>query len=171
MKLISEYAGQRIFFKQPSVWKRYYELKVNDEVMGSLQQKGFFGMKWEITIDKTTWELYKKSFWRSSMEIRESGYEMPFAEVIRDGFRGKWLITLPKGERLKIVTHLFRSFSELRNEMEECLVRIKPKASFKDKAEVTIEKKSEIVDKYPWSVVLAYMIIMQLKHQAAHAAH
>jgi hypothetical protein len=170
MKLISEYAVNKLLFVQPSIWKMYHELKANDEVIGTIRQKGLFGMKWEITMGGKTWEIYRKSFWRSAMNVRESGYELPFAEVNKEGFRNKWLIILPKGERLQVIPHLFKGYSELKNELDECLVMIKPRVSFKERADISIEKKSNIVDKYPWSVVLAYMIIIQLKHQAAHAA-
>jgi hypothetical protein len=172
MKLLSEYAGQRILFFQPSVWKRFHELKVNDELYGTFEEKGFFrSIKWNITIDGKKWETYRKGFWRRDVCIREVGYELPFAELNREGLRSKWTLNLPKGEKLSIIPHLFRGNCEIKNEMEECLVRIKPKAAFKDKAEVLIEKKSDIIDKYPWAVVLGYIVMMQLRHQAAHAAH
>lgn len=171
MKLISEYAGQKIWFFQPSVWKRYHELKVNEEVIASMQEKGFFGMKWDVSINGKNWEIYRKSCWRSAMSVREAGYEMPLAELTKEGFRNKWLLNLPQGERLRILPHLFKNFCEIKNEMEEQLIKIKPKAAFKDRAEVTVEKKSDVIDKYPWTVVLAYIIIVQLKHQAAHSAH
>jgi hypothetical protein len=48
-------------------------------------------------------------------------------------------------------------------------VRIKSSASLKEKAEVHIEKRSEAVDKYPWIIILAYIIAVEQKHQAAHA--
>jgi hypothetical protein len=170
MKLLSEYAGENIKFSQPSFFKRFHELRVNDEIIGTVQQQGFFGMRWEVLIQNKKWEIYRPSFWRTVMEIRESGYEMPFASFIREGLRSRGTITLPKGGHLKIVPHLFKGFCEISNESGECLARIKPKFALGDKAEVFIDKKSELLDKYPWLIILAYIITIEQKHQAAHSA-
>ena len=83
MKTISEYIGQRMWFIQPSVWKRFHELRTGEELLGTIQQKGFFGMTWIVEIQNKSWEIYRPSCWRSLIQIRESGYEMPFAEFIK----------------------------------------------------------------------------------------
>ena len=171
MKAISEYFGLRIWFKQPSVFKRFHELRTGEELIGTLHQKGFFGMSWEVSILNKNWEIYKPSFWRTVLEIREAGYEMPLANFQRDGFRSKGTLTLPKGESFTIAPHLFKGFCEITNEHGEIIVRIKLKTALGDKAEVLLEKRSETIDKYPWILMLAYIIAIEQKHQAAHAAH
>ncbi|MCX6169645.1 MAG: hypothetical protein NTX65_09900 [Ignavibacteriales bacterium] len=170
MKQLSEYSGENIKFSQPSFFKRFHELRVNDELIGTLQQRGFFGMRWEVFIQNKNWEIYRPSCWRTALEIRETGYEMPFASFKRDGLRSKGTLSLPKGEQIKIVPHLFKGFCEITNERDECLVKIKPKVAMGDKAEVVIEKKSETLDKYPWLIMLAYIITVEQRHQAAHSA-
>jgi len=171
MKTISEYTGQKILFIQPSVWKRFHELRCGEELLGTIQQKGFFGMRWEISIQNKNWEIYKQSCWRSALHIREAGYEMPMADFLRDGFRSKGTLKLPGGIRLKIAPHLFKGFCEITDEHEEQLVKIKLKRAFNDRAEVTIEKKSELIDKYPWIIILAYIVALEQKHQASRSAH
>lgn len=171
MKLISEYIGERLWFIQPSIWKRIYELRVNEELIGTMQQRGvFLGIKWVVIIQNKTWEIYKPSFWRASLDIREAGYEMPFANFLRDGFRSKGTLNLPKGERIKLIPHLFKGYCEIKNEHDECIIKIKLKAALREKADVLIEKKSELIDKYPWIIMLAYIIAIEQKHQAAHSA-
>lgn len=172
MKLMSEYLGESIFITQTSLFKRNYEIRVNEEFIGSIQQKGFFGMTWEVSILNKKWEVYKPSFWRSALSIREAGYEIPIANYTRDGLRSRGTLALPMGENLKIVPHLFKGFCEIKNEQDDCLAKIIPKKiSMKDKAEVMIIKKSELLDKYPWIIILAYIITVEQRHQAAHSAH
>lgn len=172
MKLMSEYLGENILIAQTSMFKRNYEILVNEELLGSIQQKGFFGMMWEVEIQNKKWEIYKPSFWRSTLAIREAGYEMPIANYTRDGLRSRGTLALPLGKNFKIVPHLFKGFCEINNEHEVCLVKIIPKKiSLKDKAEVVIVKKDELLDKYPWIIILAYIITIEQRHQAAHSAH
>ena len=167
MKLFSEYIGEEIKFVQPSFFKRVHELRAGDELIGSMQQKGLFGMTWYVTILGKNFEIYRPSFWRSEMDIREAGYEMPFAAFKRDGFRSRGTVALPMGTNFKIVPHLFKKFCEITNDREEVLARIKTKIAIGDKAEVTIEKKSEVIDRYPWIVMLAYIVSLEQKRRAS----
>jgi hypothetical protein len=80
------------------------------------------------------------------------------------------VVTLPKGKTLKIEPHFFKGFCEIKNVHEECIARIKPKTALKDKAEVLIEKKSELLDQYPWIIILAYIIVIEQRQQASHSA-
>ncbi len=168
MKAFSEYFGEEIKFVQPSFFKRIHELRAGDELIDSMQQKGLFGMTWYVSILGKNWEIYKPSFWKTALEIREAGYEMPFATFKRDGLRSRGTLSLPMGENLKIVPHLFKKFCEITNEQDEAFVRIKMKIAIGDKAEVTIEKKSEVIDKYPWIVMLMYIVAIEQSRQARH---
>lgn len=169
MKPLSDYMGEKLLFIQPSAFKRAHELRVNDELLASMQQRGFFGMRWEVSIQNENWEIYRPSCWRSILEIRKAGYEMPIASFIRERFKARGSVSLPKGEMLKIEPHLFKGFCEIKNAREECMARIKPKTSLKDKAEVMIEKRSELIDRYPWIIILAYIVVMEQRHQAVHS--
>jgi hypothetical protein len=171
MQTISEYMERKIWFYQPSFWKRLHELRTGDEVIGSIQQKGFFGMTWNVEFNNKKWDINRPSFWKRTLSIREAGYELPFAEFVYQGFRSKGSIRLQKGELIKIAPHLFKSFCEATNESGEVLFRIKLKSAMRDKAEVVIEKKTELVDNNPWLLMLAYIIALEQKHQAAHSAH
>lgn len=168
MKAFSEYIGEEIKFVQPSFLKRVYELRAEEEVIGTMQQKGFFGMTWYVTMLGKNFEIYRPSFWRSEVSIREAGYEMPFATFKRDGLRSRGTVALPMGTNFKIVPHLFKKFCEITNEQDEVFVRIKMKIAIGDKAEVTIEKKSEVIDKYPWIVMLAYIVAIEQSRRARH---
>lgn len=169
MKPLSDYMGEKLLFIQPSFFKGLHELRINDELIATIQSRGFFGMRWEVSIQNKNWEIYKPSFWRGALDIREAGYEMPIANFVRVRFKSKGMVTLPKGETLKIEPHLFKGFTEIKNIKEECIVRIKSKTSWKERAEVTIEKRSELIDRYPWVILLAYIIILEQRHQAAHS--
>ena len=45
MKNLSDYHGQTLIFMQPSVWKNYYELKCNDEIIAVVNSVKLFGLK------------------------------------------------------------------------------------------------------------------------------
>ncbi len=170
MKQLSDYVGEKLLFVQPSVFKGLHELRSNDGLIATIQARGFFGMRWEVSIQNKKWEIYNPSCWKSRYDIREAGYEIPFANFLKERFRSRGEVTLPKGEKMKIEPHLFKKFTEIKDSKEECLVRIKSKTSWKERGEVAIEKRSELIDKYPWVILLAYIIIISQRHRASHLA-
>ncbi len=169
MKPFSDYMGEKLLFIQPSFFKGLHELRINDELLATIQSKGFFGMRWEVSIQNKNWEIYNPSFWRTALDIREIGYELPIANFVSGRFRSKGVVSLPKGEILKIEPHHFKGFTEIKNVKEECIVRIKSKISLKEKDEAIIEKRSELIDRYPWVILLAYIIIIYQRHRASHS--
>lgn len=170
MKTISAYCGENLFFNQLSLLKNIHELRANDNLIGTLKLKGFLKLNCEVSIQNQNWEIYRPSVWKSAIEIRPAGYELPVAYYIRKAFKSRGTVSLPKGEKLRILPHMFKGFTEITTERGERLVHIKSKTSLRDKAVVTIEKKSELIDKYPWVLILAYIITIEQRHQAVHAS-
>lgn len=163
MKELSEYLNQPLRLKQVSFFKRYYELKTTEEVIGTMQIRGFFGNSAEVTFGDKKWEIYKPSIWKGGWSVRESGYETPFANLERKFFRKTNEVLLPVGEKVEIVYSPFRSKIEIQTEDGNCLIRIISKFAWTDSAEITITTKSPIVNKYPWLIMLAKLVAIERK--------
>ena len=104
MKNLSELAGETLLIHQPSVWKSYYELKHNDELLGTISSKGIFGINKIFKKGNEEWEIYRTSFWKSEIGIRQAGYELPYATYKRDGFKSHGTVKCYKGEQMIIET-------------------------------------------------------------------
>ena len=169
MKELSEYLNQPLRLKQVSFFKRYYELKTTEEIIGSMQIRGFFGNSAEVTFGDKKWEIYKKSLWQRGYEIREFGYENPFAHFDRKFFKRASFIFLPVGEKVKIVFFPFKAKVEIQTEDENCLIRMATKFAWTDSAEITITAKSPVVNKYPWLIMLAKLVAIERKQSRAAA--
>jgi hypothetical protein len=168
MKSLSALAGEELTIHQPSVWKSYYELKHGEEVLGTIRTKGFFGRSVIFKMENDEWEIYQPSFWKSEVAIRQSGYELPYATYRRLGFKSKGIVRTYKGEQMVLEFKLFTSGYYIQTISGEKLVTFKDRVSFKEKTILYIEKKSELLDKYPWVIALAWHIMLQRK-RAAHA--
>jgi hypothetical protein len=168
MKSLSDLAGESLIIHQPSVWKSYYELKYGEEVLGTIQAKGFFGRNIIFKMGNNQWEIYQPSLWKSEIAIRQSGYELPYATYRREGFKSRGIVRMYKGEQMRVEYKLFTSGYNIQTMSGEKLVTFKDRVSFREKTILYIEKKSELLDKYPWVIVLAWHIMLQRK-RAAHA--
>ena len=147
MKELSEYLNQPLLLKQISCFKRFYELKTSEEVIGTMQIRGFFGNSAEVSFADKKWEIYKPSIWKSNWHVRESGYENSFAHFERKLFRKASYVFLPVGEKVQIVFFPFKAKFEIQTESENCLIRIVSKFAWTESAEITITAKSPIVNK------------------------
>ena len=169
MKNLSSFCGKQLEFTQPSVWKTYYELKNGDEIVGTVKKLKKFGFKLEINIFDNKWIFYRSSFWKSEIAIRQSGYTLPYAKYKGGKFTQHGMIKLPKGGRVRIVFKAFKKDYEIQDSSGQVLVRLTDKVKFRTTVEISIMKRSELIDKYPWVIILAWYISAIRKHVAAAA--
>lgn len=170
MKNISDYIGQTLVISQPKFFKRLYELKYEETLLASVQTIGFFGNSLLINGELGNWEIYKPSIWRSHIEVRGRGKELPFAKFINQKFKSGGTIELPMGRRLKLSSNFWKGTYELQNLSGLCLALFRNKISLKEKMLITIEAKSELLDKNPWALVLVWFVALQRRQHAAAAA-
>jgi hypothetical protein len=166
MKNLSSFYGKQLVFTQPSVWKTYYELRCDNDVIGTVKKISSFGFRMEINIFKDKWTFYRPSFWRSEIAIRQSGYTLPYAKYKGGKFKQPGTIELPKGGRIKIVFKAFRKDFEIQDSSGQVLIKFVDKAKFRTLIEISVIKRSELVDKYPWMIVMAWYISAVRKHAA-----
>ena len=114
------------------------------------------------------WGIYFPKFWKSEIAIRESGFQLPYATYKRDSLKTGGTLYLPRGYKLKFVFKIFRGGYRIENESGTSLVCFKDKVSFRSKTEITIEQKSELLDKYPWAIVVIWYISYRRRQAAAH---
>ncbi|MEJ2613924.1 MAG: hypothetical protein P8Z35_03110 [Ignavibacteriaceae bacterium] len=167
MKNLSSFYGKPLKFTQPSVWKTYYELKSDNEILGTVKKIKKFGFQLEINIFKNKWIFYRPSFWRSEIAIRQSGYTLPYAKYKGGKFKQHGMIELPKGGRVKIVFKAFKKDYELQDSSGQVLVKLADKVKFRTSVDISIIKRSELIDKYPWVLILAWYISALRKRAAA----
>lgn len=167
---LSEIAGKQILLVQPSVFKRYYQILFEDEVIGEIKSLKWYSFSIEVNCFGGSWIIYKPSFWRGTWEIKESNKQLPFASYTKERFKPIGTIELPRGQKLKINFKTKKSLCEINTIRNERLVLIKEKLSFREKIEFSIEQKSELLDKYSWVIFLAWYIA-KLRKRSRQSVH
>jgi len=158
MKTISEYFGKTLHFVQPSIWKRTFELQYGSEVIGTLTYPKFFSVKAEAKIFDTSWEFYEPKWWKNLVEVRESGKSIPIVNFKPAVFKRKEKIELPRGESLWLCGNLFRTTLEILDKYESRLVLLNKKMAMKTKYEIQVEKRSDVLNNFPWILLLIVYI-------------
>jgi hypothetical protein len=169
-KLLSDYIGQTLILVQPKFFSRDYLLKEDEKMVASIHHPKWYGSNFIIEWGERKLEVYRPSIWKSIIEIKECGRQLPFASYTRTGWKSEGAFNLPMGQKLKLVFRPFKGAYEIQNIGGECLVLIKDKFSFKDKTEFYVQKPSELINKYPWAILVAWHISSERKHHSAIAA-
>lgn len=174
MKLFSDYSGMKLSIVQPSIFKRYFELFADDELLLKMHFPKTFSNLAEIEGLDGKWQIKKTSFWKSDLEVYQKNYDLSFAKY-KSSFWGRdGVIELPKGEKLNCKYNLWKSLSQISSTADGLLISIKTRISTKirllkgTKAEVVIEKKSELLDKHPWIIMLIWYKILESNRRAVH---
>lgn len=169
MKQFSQHLGEQIQIVQPSPWKRVYELRTPDTVMMTMHYPKLFSTLAVVTGFDETWEIYKPSIWRSHLEIRKQGNQLPFAKFTAEKWGRGGVFELPNGERLKYVFKIWKGYNEIHTQSDQRLLSFHRKIfSLKPITDVYLEQRSELLDKYPWAIMAVYYLMLERRNNAAH---
>lgn len=169
MKTFSDYYGKTLRLVQPSLWKRAFDLKDGNEIIGTLSYPKFFSVTAQAAILNTKWEFYEPHWWKQRIEIREVGKELPIANYKPPAFKKKGKLELPHGESVFLSSNFFRSTLEILDKYDARLVLFKSKIKFKTNIEIHVEKRSEVLDKHPWVLLLMVYVEFNKKRRSKSA--
>ena len=74
---------------------------------------------------------------------------------------------LPRGIRAHIKFGVFKKQAEIYLGENDLVATILSRFSFKERSEVIIEKRSEVIDEHPWIVMLAFYLAQLRKRNSA----
>lgn len=154
MKTFSDYYGKTLHFIQPSIWKRNFELRDGNRVIGTLIYPKFFSVRAESEIFDIKWEFYEPKWWKQIVEVREKGKELPIASYKPPVFKKQGKLDLPHGESMFLHSNFFKASYEIKDKYNNRIVLFGKKVSMNIKIEIQLEKKSELLDKHPWVLLL-----------------
>lgn len=170
MLKLSDYIGQSLHITQRSIWKRALELHSDKDRIAELVYPSFFSERAECKINNEIFEFRRPHIFSNDIEIRKTGYQLPIATMHTNFFASKGVVDLPRGIKINMKFSLFSNTTKIyvgENDLMATLIR---KISVKEKFEVLLEKRSEIIDEHPWLILLA-VYFLHLKRQNTGVLH
>jgi hypothetical protein len=167
MKTLSQYKNNDLRLEQPSVWKRTYVLRAGDEIVCTMTHPRYFGTAMVIEGFGEKWEMNRPSFWRSRLEITRHQQHLPFATFVSGTWGKGGMFAMPNGERIEFVQSIWTSVNELHSAQKVTLVSLKRTAWWKRSLHVLIEHESDVLNRNPWIVMVAYHLILERQRQAS----
>jgi len=167
MRKISDYIGNELLIFQKSIWKREFELRSGDEVIALMYYPTFFGDRTELSIQNEVFEFFRPRFFSREVAVRKKGYENPFARFTTNFFGRKGALELPMGIKPNMKFGIFKKQTEIYLGENDLLVTILSQFSVKRRSEVVIAKRSELIDEYPWIIMLGFYLSQVRKRSSA----
>ena len=167
MRKISDYIGNELLIFQKSIWKREFELRSGDELIALMYYPTFFGDRTELSIQNEAFEFFRPRFFSREVAVRKKGYENPFARFTTNFFGRKGALELPRGIKLNMKFGIFKKQTEIYLGENDLLVTILSQFSVKRRSEVVIAKRSELIDEYPWIIMLGFYLSQVRKRSSA----
>lgn len=167
---LSNLAGETLTFNQPSLMKREFELVSSKGVLATVNFPKLFSTRVIIKGFDEKWEIKSLSIWQKEFGIFKYGYQMPFAKYVSNFWKTKGIIELPRGARLNCKTGHFKKPFEVYSSKGKLLLSYSNKFILKGRTTVTITERSEIIDNYPWIILLGWYIIIMNRKGRARAA-
>lgn len=170
MRKLSNYLGKNLSIHQKSFWERKFELLSDDELLGIMMYPKIFSELVECEIDKEKYTFKRPHIFSNDVEVRKQGYELPIAKMTSNFFATRGELNLPRGKKIFMKFGGFNNKAEIFIGENELIATIYNKFSFKESAKIVIEKRTEILDDYPWIIFLAFYFI-QLKRRNSGIVH
>jgi hypothetical protein len=167
MKKLSDYLGEDLKIFQKSIWKREFELRSGDELIAQLKYPKLFSNLAELKTGDEEVEFYRPNFFKRDVDIRKKGYQNPIAQFKNNFWGRKGTLELPRGVRLTMKFGFFRKQAEIFLGESELLVSMFSRFSMKERSQIIIEKRSDIIDEYPWIIMLGFYLAQLMKRNSA----
>jgi hypothetical protein len=165
--MLSDYLGEELTIFQKSIWKREFELRSGEELIAQMKYPKFFSDLAELKVGDEEVEFYRPKFFRRDVDIRKKGYQNPFAHFKNNFWGRKGVLELPRGIRLTMKFGFFRKQAEIYLGESDLLVSILSRFSMKERSQIIIEKRSGVIDEYPWIFMLGFYLAQLMKRNSA----
>jgi hypothetical protein len=171
MSTIADLSGAILRWRQPSIFKERHELVADDgTVVARLNGTGkFLTERFTAEGFGGRWEFIFPDFWRLTVGIRESGMDLPFATLSGKAFSMEKTLELPKGERWRVAYRMWKGIYEVTDGRGMPVLSARSRLSFKWNAEVSIPSNAASLERFPWLVMLIYMLQVRQRRRASHA--
>ncbi|MCK7526653.1 MAG: hypothetical protein MZV64_58180 [Ignavibacteriales bacterium] len=169
MRRLSDYIGKELLIFQKSIWKRDFELRSGEELIARLFYPKFFSDLTELSVSgRNVSNFTDQSSLVAMLILERRDIKIHFANFKNNFWGSKGVFRTYHAEsRLNMKFGFFRKQAEIYLGENDLLITILSRFSFKERSEVIIEKRSEIIDEHPWIIMLAFYLAQLRKRNSA----
>ena len=158
--------GRELQWVRPGAFKRHYELRSGDTVVGELGFERSVGWTASGKTGEGTWNFDRSGFLRSRITVRDTASTNEVGAFSEKFVRRKEEILLPDGSSYAIGVNGFRSRFTLETPTGETLAVVQRRGFFRVVWHVEVRYKAKSIPELPWLVLLVWYYILILRSRA-----
>jgi hypothetical protein len=171
MEKIKEFAGRKLEWAKPKLFRPYYELIANNLVIAELSFKNNFSSQAAGRSADGSWSMKRTGFWGRRVIIKDLNSDITVAEFTGRTWRNGGEITLSGGSQYVLKASFWKMFFEIQTSDGIQILSYSSPRMFKRSAFVEIDYEASNIPDLPWLVILGcYLGVMQRKDAASAAA-
>ena len=170
MQKISEVAGDRLKWAQPSALRRHFELKRSEELIAQLQFRSVFGTLATAESGDGCWTFKRVGFWQQKVTVRADGSEDDLAVFRNNTWKNGGTLEFPNGRRFPATTNFWSTKFAFENDAGETLVRFHYGGVFRLSADVEILQPARTMAELPILVLFGWYLAVMLHMDSGAAA-
>ncbi|MBI5463758.1 MAG: hypothetical protein HY966_02240 [Ignavibacteriales bacterium] len=163
---MTEVTNKSLIWRQPSFWKRHYELRDGDTLLASLDQPSIWSSEAIGKGFDGGWRFKPLDFWNLDIGVSKERQELPFATLRQRVWKREALLELPKGKRLYLVRTFFEGTYSLLDERGVVLLQLKNKLALKYEAAVQVFTNQFDCPELPWLLILTWYVALIRRRRA-----
>lgn len=155
----NNYIGKELKISKQSFWKRDYFLIDGPNILGSLKSVKLWNDLYSCQINDNEFEFYKKNLLNREIHIKEKHKELPLAKFKANFFFTSGELKLDRGRKLSAKISTFKNNLSFYESQSNVLIKLSNKIAFKENCIVSIERKSELLDEFPWIPLFGFYLL------------
>jgi len=152
---------------QPSVWKRSYELRDGEEIVGTMTFPSVFKTTLHAEGEGVCWSIDQKGLFKPVVIVRACDEKKPISTIPLKQSKGTYVLKLPHYKSVRLKVNIWKSEFILTTTMNARLCKLKLKEFPRFGGEITLDPKAETIREYPWLLFLVIFISLTSRRNSS----
>lgn len=158
MSRLASFVGIPLRVLQPSIWKKQYELRSEDQLIGTLRFPRIFRQEAVGECEEGRWILRERGLFKRTIHVRLPEKGKPIASLELAHFSLTNKLKLPQYRMLRLTRNFLKTAYRLTTSMNAEVCSLELKLMPKHTGTVVIDQKGEEYEELPWLVFLVWFI-------------
>ena len=169
-RTISKAAGGPLKWTQPGTFKKWYELRAGEDLVGTLRFRSMFGSFATGESADGCWTMKRSGMWRPRATVRACDSEVDIASFKDNTWSSGGTLTLADGRQLSAVTGFWKSKFKFLDEQRNDLISFNLRGVLHESSEVDIQPRARTMAELPWMVMFGWYLTVQKHEEESIAA-
>ena len=158
MNRFAALTGVELQVRQPSIWKREFEMSNASGPVGTIVFPSLFRREAVASSDEGKWTLRERGLWKRKIEVLLPEKEKPLLSLEMRQFALMSKLKLPKYRMLRLTRNALRTSFRLTTTMnaEICSLNLQMFPKFKGK--MVIDSRGAEYEELPWLIFLVWFV-------------